>query len=249
MIVLRSILFHAAFWLWGAFMNILWLPSLALPWRATVKGQRLWAGGVCWMMPWLAGVRIEIRGRHRVPASPVLIAAKHQSLWDTLAWHVIADDPAIVMKRELLAIPIYGWYCRKTRMIPVDRDAGPRALKGLVRAALAAKAASRPIIIFPQGTRVAPGVAAPYLPGVAALYRQLELPCVPVALNSGLFWGRGAFLIRPGTLVLEFLDPIPPGLKRAEFMRELENRIESASTQLADEARAATDTDAATKAA
>ncbi len=237
MIFVRSLLFNIWFWSWTTVLNLIYLPALALPWWATVSGQRNWARGIIWMMPLIAGIRIEIRGRENLPKGAVMIASKHQSAWDTLIWHVITDDPALVMKKELLSIPVYGWYCRKSRMIPVDREGGRKALKKMVAAANAAKDLARPIIIFPQGTRVAPGADAPYLPGVAALYRQLDLPCVPVTLNSGYFWGRNAFTRRPGTIVLEYLEPIPAGLKRKEFMEILETRTEAASAKLLEEAQ------------
>ena len=238
MLTLRSILFHIAFWVWSAVINLAWLPSLLMPPLATVRGQTWWAMGVMWLLRVIAGTRIDIRGRERIPPGAVLMAAKHQSAWDTIIFHIITHDPAIVMKRELLHIPIYGWYCRHSRMIPVDRAAGSKALRDMVEAAQAAKAAARPIIIFPQGTRIAPGVAAPYLPGVAALYNQLEIPCVPIALNSGLFWPRRGFLRRPGTIVLEFLEPIPAGLQRRAFMVALEDRIEAGTARLVTEGRA-----------
>jgi 1-acyl-sn-glycerol-3-phosphate acyltransferase len=229
---LRSLAANAAFFVWGVAINLAWLPSLALPRMATVRGQTIWAKGVLWLARVTAGIRVEIRGAENLPNGPVLIACKHQSLWDTLIWHVIVRDPAIVMKAELLNIPVYGWYCRKSKMIAIERNAGPSALRKMVGAARAASHTGRPVIIFPQGTRVAPGAGAPYLPGTAALYRALGAPCIPVALNSGLFWPRRGFVRRPGTIVLEYLPPIPPGLRRREFMALLEERIETASTAL-----------------
>ena len=233
MIALRSFAANAAFYIWGAAINLAFVPALALPRMVTVRGQTYWAKGVLWLMRVTAGIRFEVRGAENLPHGPVLIACKHQSAWDTLIWHVIARDPAIVMKAALLAIPIYGWYCRKTKMIAIDRDAGPSALRKMVGAAREAAEAGRPVIIFPQGTRVAPGVSAPYLPGTAALYGALGVPCVPVALNSGLFWPRNRWARRTGTIVLEYLPPIAPGLRRREFMAKLEERIETASGRLA----------------
>lgn len=238
----RSILFQFAFWLWSAAINLAWLPSLLMAPMATVRGQTVWALGVMWLLRVIAGTRIEIRGKDRIPPGPVLMAAKHQSAWDTIIFHIITRDPAIVMKRELLRIPIYGWYCVHSRMIPVDREAGAKSLRTMVAAAEAAKAAARPIVIFPQGTRIAVGASAPYLPGVAALYNQLEIPCVPIALNSGLFWPRRSFLRRPGTIVLEFLDPIPAGLQRRAFLAMLEERIETATARLVAEGQSAVET-------
>ena len=237
MIYLRSILFNGTFYLWGVFMNVLWLPSLLLPAGATELGQTYWARGINVLLRLFAGIRVEVRGQENLPQGPVLMAAKHQSAWDTMIFHVITHHPAIVMKKELLAIPIYGWYCRKTKMVPVDRDQGMKSLRDMVAAAKSAARDGRHVIIFPQGTRIAPGASAPYLPGVAALYGQLGLPCVPIALNSGLFWKHRSFLKTPGTIVLEYLPAIPPGLKRKEFMAALEERIETASDRLAAEAR------------
>jgi 1-acyl-sn-glycerol-3-phosphate acyltransferase len=232
--VWRSLLFQLAFWLWSIAMNLAWLPSLALTPRATVIGQTLWAKGVMVLLRLIVGTGIEIRGTR--PTGPVIIASKHQSAWDTMIYHIVVDDPAIVMKRELLHIPVYGWYCRKSRMIPIDRGAGPKALRSLIAGAKRAAAARRPIVVFPQGTRVAPGASRPYLPGVSALYDQLGLPVVPVALNSGLFWPRRSWRRRIGTIVIEFLPPIPPGLARKEFAARLETTIEQTTAALAAEA-------------
>lgn len=242
MTLLRSFAANAAFYIWGAAINLAFVPALALPRMATVHGQTYWARGVLWLMRATAGIRFEIRGAENLPDGPVLIACKHQSAWDTMIWHVIARDPAMVMKAELLAIPIYGWYCRKTKMIAIDREAGPSALRKMVAAAREAAGAGRPVIIFPQGTRIAPGASAPYLPGTAALYGALSAPCVPVALNSGKFWPRNGWTRRPGTIVLEYLPPIAPGLRRREFMAALEERIETASANLAAEGASSPET-------
>ena len=233
---LRAVAFQVAFWIWSAVINLAWLPSLLMSPLATVRGQTVWAKGVMVLLRMLVGIRYELRGRDNIPAGPVLIAAKHQSAWDTMIFHIIAHDPAIVMKAELLKIPVYGWYCRHSRMIPIDRDTGSKAIRAMVDAAKAAAAETRPIIIFPQGTRVAPGTEAPYLPGIAALYRQLGIPVVPVALNSGVFWPRHSIRRKPGTIVLEYLPPIEPGLNRRDFMARLEAAIEPASARLAETA-------------
>lgn len=233
--MLRSLAFNLAFYVWSVSLVVLFTPSLLLPYRVPVWGQRQWTRGVNWLMRRLAGINVEIRGREHLPAGGCIVAAKHQSAWDTLIWHQILDDPAIVMKRELLFIPIYGLLCLKTRMLAVDRRGGTAALKHLIAQARQAVADGRPIVIFPQGTRTAPGRPvdqAPYQPGVSALYRALDVPAVPVALNSGLFWPRRSFRRRPGTIVLEFLPPIAPGLTRRDFEAELRARIEPATTRL-----------------
>lgn len=232
----RALLFNIWFWLWSAFMNVLFLPGLLLPRRAVMFGQRIWAMGLNAGLRVLVGLRWTVRGREHLLPGPAIIACKHQSMWDTIIWHIEVADPAVVMKKELLKIPVYGWYCRHTKQIPIDRAAGASALKQMLVHARAARDAGRHLIIFPQGTRTAPGTESPYLPGVAALYRDLGLPVVPVALNSGRFWGRNAFMKRPGTIVLEYLEPIPPGLSRKEFMDRLKDAIEPATTRLEQEA-------------
>ena len=232
---IRSNLFNLLFYAWTVFMVLCFAPALLLPYQVTVWGQRQWARGVNLLMRFSAGIEVEYRGLEYRPRGGAIVAAKHQSAWDTLIWHVLLDDPAVVMKKELLSIPIYGWMCRKTRMIAVDRKAGTKALRTMLEDSRAALELGRPIVIFPQGTRTAPGASVkdvPYQPGVSALYRGLDVPVVPVALNSGLFWPRRRFMRRSGTIVLEFLEPIPPGLPRKDFDTLLKQRIETATAAL-----------------
>jgi 1-acyl-sn-glycerol-3-phosphate acyltransferase len=240
--MLRANLFNIAFYVWTVGMVIVFSPGLLLPYQVTVFGQRQWARGVNWLMRVIVGLRVEIRGREYMPKGGAIVAAKHQSAWDTLAWHALLDDPAIVLKKELLFIPIYGLMCIKTRMIAIDRKGHASALKAMIRKARQAIAEGRAIVIFPQGTRVAAGTAvadAPYQPGVSALYRNVHAPTIPVALNSGLFWPRRSFRRYPGTIVLEFLEPIEPGLSRKAFDKILIERIENATERLEQEALAA----------
>jgi 1-acyl-sn-glycerol-3-phosphate acyltransferase len=237
--MLRSFLFNLTFYVWTVAMVLAFLPALILPYQVTVWGQRQWARGVNWLMRTIANIRIDIRGREHVPDTGCIVAAKHQSAWDTLIWHAVLDNPAIVLKKELLWIPVYGLLCIKTRMIAVDRGKAAAALKSMVKQAQKVIANRRPIVIFPQGTRTAPGVTTaevPYLPGVSALYRALDVPVVPVALNSGLFWPRRNFRRWRGTIVLEFLQPIAPGMNRRDFQTALENSIETATARLEAEA-------------
>ncbi len=236
MLVVRSVLFNAAFFGWTVFSLLASLPALALPYSVTVFLQRVWARGVMALMRVLVGIRYEVRGTP--PAGAVLVADKHQSAWDTIIWHVLFPHPAVVLKRELLDIPVYGWFCRKSRMIPVDRRGGAGALKAMLRISQVAIDAGRQIIIFPEGTRTAPGARLPYQPGVAAIYKHLGVEAVPVAVNSGLYWPRHKFLRHPGTIVLEYLAPIAPGLDRRAFMAALEERIETATNLLIREAGA-----------
>lgn len=236
MTALRALLFNAIFLGWTVLLAVLYLLLLPLPWHVLFSAVTWWARTMMWTLRILVGLDWEVRGRERLPAGACIVAAKHQSAWDTVSLPLWFDYPAVVLKRELFLIPVWGWHARRCGMIRVDRAAGGRALMRMVAEARARAADGRKIVIFPQGTRTAPRTKRAYLPGVAALYDRLGLPVVPVALNSGLFWGRRAFMKRPGTIVVEFLEPITPGLKRDAFMAELERRIEEASDRLAREA-------------
>lgn len=230
MLWLRSTAFNLAFYSMSVVAVILVAPALAMPRRVTHAAIRWWSYTTLWLLRILAGTTYEVRGT--LPQGATLVASKHQSMWDTIAMTALLDRPAMVLKRELLWIPFYGWYARKARMIAIDRGAGSQAIRRLIAQGKAALAENRPIVIFPEGTRSAPGNKLEYKPGVAALYRQLDVPCVPAAVNSGLYWGRRGFLRHPGTIVIEFLEPIPTGLDRKSFMETLETRVEAAATRL-----------------
>lgn len=232
MIWVRSLLFSAAFYLWSATLAILMLPLLVFPRRFIVGGFKVWSRGLIFLLRTICGVKVEVRGAEHVPQGPGLIAAKHQCMLDTMALWDMMPDCAYVTKKELLMIPVYGWYVIKSGMLVVDREGHAAALKKLVREAQVALGQNRQVLIFPEGTRTPPGEPGSYKPGVAALYRELAVPCTPMATNSGVHWPAHGFLRRPGVIVYEFLPPIPAGLKRGEFMRELEARIETASTAL-----------------
>jgi 1-acyl-sn-glycerol-3-phosphate acyltransferase len=191
-----------------------------------------------WLLEVIAGTRLEVRGQDKLPKGACLVASKHQSAWETFALIPLFRDPAMLMKRELFWIPFHGWFSKKFEMIPVDRDKGPTALRRMLREAKKRVADGREIIIFPEGTRRPPGAPPDYKTGVILLYEALGVPCVPVALNSGLFWPRRSILRKPGTIVVEFLDPIPPGLPKAEFLTRLTGAIETASAHLLAEAKA-----------
>jgi 1-acyl-sn-glycerol-3-phosphate acyltransferase len=236
-VVLRSLLFNAAFWLWTGVMVIAVLPLLLASRQVLLAGARFWERGIQHLLAAIVGLSHEVRGRERIPSRPVVFAIKHQSAWETLTVHLLLADPAIVLKRELTQIPLFGRYLLHTGMIRIDRRGGAPALRSLVEDARAALARGSSVVVFPEGTRAPPGGRNPYHPGIAALYRQLGCQVVPVALNSGLFWGRRSFLKRPGRIVIEFLPPIEPGLERKVFMAELERRIEGATAALIAEAR------------
>lgn len=236
MTFLRSLLFNLYFYLLTALMAVFGLPILAMPWRWVMRYSHLWTRLTLFGLKLICRLDYRIVGRDNLPDGPCLVACKHQSAWETMVLPNIAlSFGSCVMKRELLSLPLFGWYLQRSGQIAIDRRGGAKALKDMVAKAKAAIAEKRPIVIYPEGTRTPPGEQRPYHAGVAALYKSLKLPVVPVALNAGLFWGRQAFYKRPGTITLEFLPPIPPGLPREAFMTELRERIESASARLAQE--------------
>ncbi len=236
--MLRSILFAIVFYVNTALFLVLGSPLLLGPRRWAMMGLKAHSHASLFWLRLIVGIKLEVRGREHMPAPPVLVAAKHQSAWDTFALITLFKDPAMVMKAELGWIPFYGWFSHKFRHIFVKRDRGPSALKSLIRDARDRAAACREIVIFPEGTRRAPGAPPDYKPGVVAIYEALDVPCVPLALNSGLFWPRRQLERYPGTIVVEFLEPIPPELPRGAFRQLLQERIETASAHLIAEARA-----------
>ena len=234
---LRSLAFNVLFFAWTAVYQTACLPLLLGPPVWTTRVGEAWVRVSLVLLKAIVGLGHEVRGRDNLPDGPCLVASKHQSAWDTLIFSQILDRPSYVVKQELLWVPLLGWYLKRHGVVAVDRAGGSRALKRMVGEAKAMAAAGRAIVIFPEGTRTPPGERRPYHPGVAALYRELGLPVVPVALNSGLYWRRRAFRKRPGTIVVEFLPPIPAGLPRKTFMARLQDDLEGAAERLAAEAR------------
>ncbi len=236
MLALRSLLYNLFFYGWTALVPLVLWVYLLLPRAYMQRGVRVWVKGLRLGLKWIVGLVYEVRGLQNVPAGAAIFACKHQSAWETTVFYVLLDDPVYVLKKELAFIPFWGWAARKVKAIFVDRAGGVGALKRLVKESSAALDADRQVIIFPEGTRMAPGETRPYHPGIASLYANTEGPVVPVALNSGLFWGRRRFIKRPGVITLEFLPPLPRGLDRRAFMAELQARIETASERLRAEA-------------
>ncbi len=230
---LRSLLFNLAFNLWTALIVIVGLPTLLFSYRAVYGLGRMWVAVTLRLLKALVGLEHRAVGLENMNKGPAIYAVKHQSTWDTLVFALYLHFPAYVLKRELLYLPFFGILLLRAGMIPVDRRGRASALKRMLAVAKRRREEGRDLLIFPEGTRVAPGQHRPYQPGVAALYGHLDLPVVPVALNSGLFWGRRSFIKKSGTITLEFLPAIPPGLSRKAFMAELETRLEGASRRLA----------------
>jgi 1-acyl-sn-glycerol-3-phosphate acyltransferase len=234
--MLRSLLFSVFFYVVTVLILVLgcWLLLMPRSWiRAAMNAH---ARVSVWLLKVICGTRLEIRGHDKLPAGPVLVVSKHQSAFDTFALVLPLKDPAMIMKRELMWIPFYGWFSAKLRMIFVRRKSGPGALRRMARDAKDRVAEGRKIVIFAEGSRRTPGAPPDYKPGVLFLYDVLKIPCVPVALNSGLFWPRRSICRYPGTIVIEFLDLIPRGLPRKKFLNRLQHAIETASDRLIVEA-------------
>lgn len=234
MVVLRSLLFNLLFYVNLIAWMLVFTPMFLGSRKAFMGVAKAWARSSLWLLRVVAGTRVELRGK--IPPGGLLVASKHQSFLETFALIALFDDAAFILKRELMWIPFFGWYLAKAGMVPIDRSAGSSALVEMNRRARKEAASGRQILIFPEGTRRAPGAPPAYKYGVAHLYENLGVPCLPVGLNSGLFWPRRRFIRRPGTIVIEFLEPIPPGLDRNEAFRLIQERIEASSDRLLTEA-------------
>lgn len=231
MIAIRSLLFQILLYAWTASLCLTITPLMLAP-RHVMQGcARTWVRVGFFLMRWVIGLDYEVRGAENLPKGGALVAAKHQSMWDTMVFHMLLPDPVYILKKELISIPFFGWYLKKSGCIAIDRSAGAKALKHMAEETRAALADGRQVVIFPEGTRTAPGSTAPYHSGVALLY-GLGAPVVPVALNSGRFWGRHTFLRKPGTVTLECLPPMPEGLNRRVFLKELQDSIEAVNARL-----------------
>ena len=232
-IVVRSLVFSALFYINITVRMIVALPAILLPYRFLHGVLRHYASSTLWFLRVVCGTTVEWRGREKLPADGrYIVACKHQSLWETFALFTVLPDPTYVLKRELIWLPLFGWLATKARMIPIDRGSHTKALASMIAAARREAARRRQIVIFPEGTRRPLGAKPHYLPGVAFLYAELGLPCIPVALNSGLFWPRRSLRRYPGTVLVEVLDPIPPGLDKREFLSRLQKVTEEATARL-----------------
>jgi 1-acyl-sn-glycerol-3-phosphate acyltransferase len=223
--LLRSIVF--VIWLYGsmAVLGIALLPWVAMSDRYVWTALRAWTRAILWGLHWIVGATVSIEGLEHAPKGGALIACKHQAMLDTVLPSLFLAEPVFVYKRELANTPILGLYLARNQ-IAVDRGGYATALKSIVRGAREAVAKGRQVLIFPEGTRQEVDAAPDYKPGIAAMYRDLNLPVTPIALNTGLIWKPKGIIRNPGHVTVKILPPIPPGLSREEFMRELENRIE-----------------------
>lgn len=236
-VIVRSVLFNILFYLnLTAYLTVA-MPTLLLPPRYLLRVARAWARTNLWLLRVICRIKAEFRGLDKIPPGGLLIASKHQSMWETFALLPYIDDPVFILKRELMWIPLFGWCLWKAQMIPVNRGARGPALAAMTERAKAEVRRGRQIVIFPEGTRRPPGAEPQYKYGVAYLYAETGVPCVPVALNSGLFWPRRSFRRFPGTVVVQVCDPIAPGMDKSAFIARLQEVIEPASNDLLEEGK------------
>src|SRR3954452_21828660 len=231
-IFLRSLVYNVLFYLVLVFWMLVGIPTYAMPRWAIMNIARYWARSSIWMLRVICNIKVEYRGLEKIPDGPLIVAAKHQSMWETFALLQFFEQPLFIVKRELMWIPVFCLFLIKTGMIAVDRNSSLRSLKDMTRRAGAEVRRGRQLIIFPEGTRRPVDAPPRYKHGVGQLYVDSGAACLPVALNSGLFWPRRTFMRYPGTIVVEFLDFLPPGLTREEFIAQVSTVIEEASNRL-----------------
>ncbi|VAV94379.1 Acyl-CoA:1-acyl-sn-glycerol-3-phosphate acyltransferase [hydrothermal vent metagenome] len=229
---LRGLVFLV--WMYGLILiiGLALLPVLILPMRWARSALDIWLALVFFGVRVILGIRLEFTGQENIPAGGVLIASKHQSMLDVLVPWRLFSFPALILKQELSWLPVFGWYVLKLKNVAIDRKAGAKALRKMLRQSAALAKQGRQILIFPEGTRVEPGQKVPYKSGVAALYLKMQVPCVPIALNTGLCWPAHGLDFKPGTVQVQILPAIAPGLDKKTFLAELETRIETATNQL-----------------
>lgn len=242
MIWLRSLIFNVSFFLMTATVCVILVPALLLPRKVTLYTVTFYLWLSTQVEKYIVGLTFEVRGREHLPKGTSYFAAsKHQSTYETMKMFHLFGDPAIILKKELMRVPLWGWHAWKLKFIFIDRKDRGGSMASIIKGAQRIKASGRPIIIFPQGTRVRVNETAkdkPYKGGIIKMYEATNLPIVPLAMNTGLFWPRGSFLKYPGHVVFEFLPPIPPGLPGKEVLQMLEEQIETASIRLMHDSKA-----------
>lgn len=235
MLALRSLLFNILFYLALIVIVVFGVPAFFLGRRAIFELARFWARVNFWLLDKICSIKYDFRGVENIPDGAIIVAPKHQSIWETFALGLYFQDFTFILKRELTWIPFFGWYLKWADMIAIDRASGRGALAQVIERSKKPLSEGRQIIIFPEGTRRPVGAPPMYKYGIAHLYEAANVPCLPVALNSGLFWPRRQFLRQPGTILVEFLPPIEPGLDKDEFFAKLQNDLERATKRLIDE--------------
>ena len=239
MLLLRSTLFQILFYSVTFVLMILFSPVMLLPRKWGWWVVPTWSKVLLLLMRLTVGLKVEVRGRENLPEGGFIAAMKHQSAWETVTLISLFSSPTFILKRELRWIPIFGWYTAKFKQIPINRGKRSEALAAMMEAAKEAIAEKRQILIFPEGTRRPAGAEPKYKFGIAHLYRDLNCPVVPIAHNAGLYWPRSSWLVYPGTVIVDILPPIAPGLASDAFYNKLVDDVETASNRLIEEARLA----------
>ncbi len=223
---LRSWIYLFAFLIWTVIASTIFLPLL-LTRRTAFIAVRGWVNGIMFLARTIVGITSRVEGLENVPPGPVIIAAQHQASFETYRMFTVLDRPIFILKRELIFIPLIGWYMQRAGFINIDRSAGAGAMRKMLREAKAALESGRQVIVFPEGTRVPYGESRPYQPGIAGLYSYCKVPVIPMALNSGYFWGKTRILKIPGEIVFKFLPAVPSDLDKDKLITELQSRLES----------------------
>ena len=229
---IRSLIFNILFFGWTSVLAIISMPTVFIGKKAVFIILKLWLKSVYMFEKYILGLTYTVKGIENLPNGAYIVAAKHQSAWETMKLHLIFGDPAVVLKKSLDDLPFWGRYSKVMGMIPVDRSKGGEAIKGMMEHAHRVSDKGRPIIIFPQGTRVAIGEKRKYKIGVIRMYEELNVPLVPVALNSGVFWPRNSFTKKSGNITVEILPPITPGKDGQTVLKQIEEQIETTSDRL-----------------
>ena len=241
MIFIRSILFNIFFYGITALFCIIFIPTLFFSRKTILWVTHFWLGTVARIEKHILGLSFEVRGQEHIPLDgSYILAAKHQSAYETLKLHHLVGDPTVVLKKELLSIPLFGTFLNKLGVIAINRKNKEDAIKSIIEGAQRMNEQKRPVVIFPQGTRVAPHITTkekPYKGGILKMYDNTDMPIIPLALNSGLFWGRNSFFKKPGIVIFEFLPPIETGLDNKKVMSVLENTLEAKTIELMIEAK------------
>lgn len=230
---LRSLIFIGQMYLAMPVLAVVYLPWALFSPAGAHAACHSYCRWVFWTLGWMVGLKVEVRGE--IPTDEVMIAAKHQSFLDIMMIYNAVPRGKFIMKRILMFAPILGQYALRIGCVPVNRGKRGAAIKKMLEDVRSGQQEGGQLIIYPQGTRVAPGDYRPYKIGTGALYEQMEQPCVPVAANVGAFWPKHGITRKPGVAVVEFLPRIEPGLSKDAFMARLETEVETASNALLDE--------------
>ena len=230
--IIRSALFYLLIFMWTLCLGIISLPCLFSPRKYTRKLANIWISGILSLLRFICGITYEVKGRKNIPNHPVIVASKHQSAFQTFLIFKLNKNSVFIHKKELFFIPIFGLYLKKSNMISINRNEGPKALRKMLYEAKQKIESGSSIIIFPEGTRKKPGETTDYKTGIAGIYKETETEILPVALNSGYFWPKHPFIKSTGHIIINFLETIPSKLERSQLLKKIEITIETETNKL-----------------